>query len=122
MVIAISLAVGQAVARLRHLLILGDIGLSQEEIHYERNPDFIYRKVVDEYILVPIHQDVADMDSIYTLNGVGAFVWEHLDQPKTQAELQSAMLEEYDAEPEVIIADLENFLGEMTSIGALNKV
>jgi hypothetical protein len=96
--------------------------LERTEIHYERNPDFIYRKVVDEFILVPIHQDVADMDSIYTLNGVGAFVWEHLDQPRTQADLQAAMLEEYAADPEVIIKDLEHFLGEMTSIGALRRV
>jgi hypothetical protein len=92
------------------------------EMHYERNLNFIYRKVVDEFILVPIHQDVADMDSIFTLNGVGAFIWELLDQPRTQAELQSAMLEEFDAEPEVIISDLEKFLGEMTNIGALKKV
>jgi hypothetical protein len=95
--------------------------LGLNEIHYERNPDYIYRKVVDEFILVPIHQDVADMDSIYTLNGVGAFVWEHLDTPRTQADLQAAMLEEYDADPEVIISDLEHFLGEMTGIGALRK-
>jgi hypothetical protein len=94
----------------------------QNEIHYERNPDFIYRKVVDESILVPIHQDVADMDSIYTLNGVGAFVWEHLDQPRTQADLQAAILEEYAADPEGIIADLEHFLGEMTDISALRKI
>ncbi len=94
----------------------------QSEIHYERNPNFIYRKIVDETVLVPIHQDVADMDSIYTLNGVGAFVWEHLDKPRTQADLLATMLEEYAAEPDVIRSDLENFLGEMTSIGALNEI
>jgi hypothetical protein len=94
----------------------------EQIVRYERNPDFIFRKVVDEFILVPIHQDVADMDSIYTLNGVGAFLWGHLDQPRTQADLQAAMLEEYAADPQVLIADLERFLGEMTAIGALRKV
>jgi hypothetical protein len=96
--------------------------LVEQETHYERNPDFIFRKVVEECILVPIHQDVADMDSIYTLNEVGAFIWEHLDQLQTQAELQAAMLEEYEADPAVLIADLERFLAEMTTIGALRKV
>ena len=71
----------------------------QTEVHYERNPNYIFRKVVDEFILVPIHQDVADMDAIYTLNDVGAFIWEHLEQPGTQAELQAALLEEYTADP-----------------------
>ena len=89
---------------------------------YERNPDFIYRNILDEAVLVPIHQDVADMDCIYTLNGVGAFIWEHLDRPINQAGLQSALLDEYDADPEVLAADLQLFLDEMTAIGALRKV
>jgi hypothetical protein len=94
----------------------------EQEVHYERNPDYIFRKVVDEFILVPVHQDIADMDSIYTLNNVGAFIWEHLDQPGTQSGLLSALLEEYAADPQVLAADLERFLGEMTAIGALRKV
>lgn len=86
---------------------------------YQRNPDFIYRKIVDEVILVPIHNDVADMDAIYTLNGVGAFLWECLDQPVSQTYLQNIVLEAYEAEPGVVIADLEKFLGDLTSIGAI---
>jgi len=35
---------------------------------YERNESFIYRSIVNEAVLVPIHQDVADMECIYTLN------------------------------------------------------
>lgn len=89
---------------------------------YQRNEDFIYRKIVDEMILVPIHNDVADMDAIYTLNGVGAFLWDHLDRPTTQNHLQEAILSEYGVDPEVVFADLEKFLGEMTAIGAVQEV
>jgi hypothetical protein len=96
--------------------------LSENEKHYERNPDFIYRKIVDESVLVPIHRDVANMDSIYTLNSVGAFIWELLSQPATLAELQDAVLDEYNADPEVINADVVRFLDEMTSIDALREV
>ena len=96
--------------------------MALEVAHYERNPDFIFRKIVDESVLVPIHQDVADMDCIYTLNGVGAFVWEHLDAPATQADLQAAVLDEYAADPQALTTDLESFLHEMTTIGALRMV
>lgn len=92
------------------------------EKRYERNPDFIYRRIVDESVLVPIHQDVADMNCIYTLNGLGAFLWEKLAEPASRAELQSAVLAEYDADLEVLESDLEKFLAEMTSIGALREV
>jgi hypothetical protein len=96
--------------------------LAQEAVHYERNPNYIFRKVVDELILVPIHQDVADMDCIYTLNGVGAFVWQKLDGQATPADLQVAVAAEFAADPTVIAADLESFLREMTAIGAVRRV
>jgi hypothetical protein len=62
------------------------------------------------------------MDCIYTLNEVGASLWQRLEASATQAELQAALLEEYNAEPEAIASDLEAFLHEMTAIGAVRKV
>jgi hypothetical protein len=96
--------------------------LAQEEARYERNRDYIFRRIVDELVLVPIHQDVADMDCIYTMNSLGAFIWEKLDGPTTQAELQTAIVDEYAVAPEVVAADLDSFLKEMTAIGAVRKV
>jgi hypothetical protein len=65
---------------------------------------------------------VADMDCIYTLSPVAASIWQRLESPATLAELQAAIMEEYDIEPEVAAADLERFLGEMVAIDALRKV
>jgi len=93
----------------------------QNNKFFERDPDFIFRKIVDEAILVPIQRDVADMDCIYTLNDVGAFIWEHLAQPTTQENLEAALLEEYEEQAEVIKGDLASFLSEMLSIGAIKQ-
>lgn len=95
--------------------------MEKQEKQYERDPNFIYRKIVDESVLVPIHHDVADMDCIYTLNELGSFLWEFLEKPATQAELQTAVLDQYDADTSSLQTDLERFLEEMISIGALRK-
>ncbi len=92
------------------------------EIRYERNPEFIYRRIVDESVLVPLHNNVADMNCIYTLNEIGAFIWEHLNTPVTSKELEDALLLEYDAEPDELIRDLSDFLEELVSIKALREV
>ena len=89
---------------------------------YQRNPDYIFRKIVDELVLVPIRQDVADMDCIYTLNGVGAFIWERIDGQATPADLQSAVVKEYAAEPETVAEDVNAFLAELAAIGAIRRV
>ncbi len=93
-----------------------------EEARYARNPDFIYRKIVDESVLVPFHNNVVDMNCIYTLNGMGAFIWEQLAEPATRAQLEQAVLAEYDADPALVVADLDRFLAEMVSIGAMRQV
>jgi len=96
--------------------------LNENDVKFERNPDFIYRKIVDEVVLIPIHKQVADLDCIYSLNSVGASIWQLLEQLATKDALQSALLEEYDASPEMLSSDLENFLLEMESIGAIRRI
>lgn len=88
---------------------------------YQRNAAFISRKIVEETVLVPIHNNVADMNCIYTLNELGAFIWEQLEQPCTQARLNEVVLAAYDANPEILQQDISQFLAEMTEIGAIQK-
>jgi hypothetical protein len=96
--------------------------LTPTESRYQRNPEFIYRKIADESVLVPIHKDVADMESIYTLNAVGAFIWDLLEEPSSHMGILDAVMNAYDADPEVLTADLENFLHEMIAIDALREI
>lgn len=93
--------------------------MREETELYTRNPDFIFRKIVDEMILVPVHKNVADMDAIFTLNEVGAFVWKRIEHPSSLAEIEHALTGEFEADPEVIQSDLRQFLAEMVSIGAV---
>lgn len=92
------------------------------ETRYQRNPDFIFRKIVDEIVLIPVYQDVANMDSIFTLNEMGALIWDHLAEPLTQTNLQAVILDEYEVDPQVLISDIGNFLGQMKEFGAIHEV
>jgi hypothetical protein len=91
------------------------------EVLYERNSDFIFRRIVDDAVLVPIHRQVTDMDCIYTLNEVGALIWQRLEQPATAADLQDEILDQYEADPETVAADLHRFLEGMAAIGAVQR-
>lgn len=89
---------------------------------YEQNPAFIHRQIVDEMVLVPIHQNVVDMESVYTLNTVGASIWSLLKQPASHTELKSALLDEYDVDPDLLEADLIRFINEMLAINAIRMM
>jgi len=62
--------------------------LTEQDELFTRNPDFIFRRIIDETILVPVHRDLAEMDCIYTLNELGALLWEKLETPASKIELR----------------------------------
>jgi len=41
---------------------------------YSKNPEIVFRRIADEFILVPIRQKAVDLKSIYTLNETAAFI------------------------------------------------
>ena len=87
---------------------------------YKRNEDFVFRKIQDETILVPIKDNVGDMGSIYNLNEVGAFVWEQIDGKKTLLDLKNLMVEEYEVSSRQAEEDLCEFVSELKEIDAIH--
>ena len=63
---------------------------------YKKNENFVFRKIENETILVPIKDNVGDMGSIYNLNEVAAFVWEQLDGKKSLRDIKHCLSEEYE--------------------------
>jgi hypothetical protein len=52
---------------------------------YSRSERVIGRRILDDYILVPIVDRAADVDSIYDLNPAAAFIWSSSTGPATAA-------------------------------------
>ena len=88
---------------------------------FERNENFVFRRIGDETILVPIKKNVGDMGSIYNLNQVGALVWERLDGEKPLSRIKNMILEAFNVSPEEAEEDLCEFLNQLKEIGAVVK-
>ena len=52
----------------------------------------VTRKTGNEYVLVPITNNIADMNSVYTLNDTGAFIWEQINGKRNIEEILSALI------------------------------
>jgi len=73
----------------------------------------VTRKTGNEYVLVPVANNIADMNSVYTLSETGAFIWELIDGKKCVEDLIEALIREYDIDKENATADVLSFLDEM---------
>lgn len=89
---------------------------------YRHSPDMVFRQIADEYVLVPIRHDVADMEAVFTLGGVGARIWELLDGERDGYAVLGQILEEYDVAAEEARKDLVEFLEDLLAVQGILAV
>jgi hypothetical protein len=78
-----------------------------------RSPSVVTRKTGNEYVLVPVTNNIADMNSVYTLNETGAFLWELIDGENTIEDMIEALIREYDIDEQTATNDVFKFINEM---------
>jgi hypothetical protein len=86
---------------------------------YIKDTNIVFRKIADECILVPIKQKASDVDSIYTINEVGNFIWEQIDGVKPLSEIKDAIINEFEVASEEAERDLLDFLQQLEKAGAV---
>ena len=86
---------------------------------YQKNQNFVFRQIDDETILVPIKDSVGDLGSIYNLNEVAAFVWQHLDGKKTLENIKHMVTDEFEVSDPDAEQDLTEFVGQLEKIDAI---
>lgn len=89
---------------------------------YKRNEDFVFRQIRNETVLVPIKDNVGDLGSIYSLNEVGAFVWEHLDGKNRLTDIKDMISEEFEVSSQKAEEDLCEFVRQLKEIDAILQV
>jgi len=82
-----------------------------------RSQSVVARVVAGETLIVPVRAKVGDLASIYSFNGTGTLIWKLLETPKSVEELASAIVQEYEVEPEQAERDVAEFVGEMKAVG-----
>ena len=78
----------------------------------KKSKNAVFRKIGDEYILVPIAASVADVESIFNLNETGAAIWDKIDGKKSLKEIIKEIAEEYEVNKQLEMDVLE-FVNEM---------
>ena len=76
------------------------------------HPDVVARKVSGEFVLVPLRQAHV-LQAMYTLNPVGAFLWNELKVGQTEFDLVTSLLAQYAVNSEQAHNDVSDFLTQL---------
>ena len=71
-------------------------------------------KTGNEYVLVPIANNIADMNSMYTLNETGAYIWERINGENSVEDIINEMMMEYEVDYDSASNDVFSFLDDMS--------
>ena len=82
---------------------------------------FVLEEVGGTYLAVAVGDRAEEVNALIRMNGSGAFLWNLLSESdKTEEELLSAMLAEYDVAEEIARADIKKFVKQLSDGGLLD--
>lgn len=88
-------------------------------IVYNKSEHFVEKKIGEEKVLVPLSNNVADMNHVFTLNSVATFIYNQIDGVKSVMDIYELMINEYDVSMDVAKNDIEHFIRDSVSRGVL---
>ena len=81
--------------------------------------NLVLREVAGTWVVLPTNSNVLDFDGMITLNETGIVLWKLLEKGSSYEEMTSALLEEYDASREQVLADVHEFVEKLKSAGCV---
>jgi hypothetical protein len=85
-----------------------------------RSPRMVGRKIGSEFVLVPLADRGADLDSILNLNKVAAFIWEQLDGASTGDDVVAAVVERFVVKRPRAERHYLDLIDDLVSVGAVH--
>ncbi len=79
----------------------------------KQSPSVVTRKTGNEYVLVPVADNIADMNSVFTLNETGAFIWEQIDGKNNINNIIQNLTAEFAIDRDTAEKDVQSFMDDM---------
>ncbi len=79
----------------------------------KKNPRIVARKSGDECILVPITDNVANMEAVYTMNETASFIWDNIDGEKTLEDIARVMSGEFATDIDTALNDIVELVNDL---------
>ena len=79
----------------------------------------VLRNIAGDFVLVSAGQTVKNFNRLFSINEVGARIWELLPECDTEDQIVSQLEKEYDAPVELLKKDVAEFLKKLKSLELL---
>ncbi len=96
--------------------------MSEAKKTFARKGEFALRVIDDQAVLMPLRDGGAGQDFIYTLNDVGAAIWQLIEPGRDADEIGRLIAQEFDVSVERATEDVGAFLDLLVAKGLIGEV
>lgn len=86
---------------------------------FRKKGESVTRSIAGETLVVPVRGHVGDLDAIYALNDVAAFIWEQFDEQKSVSQVVEAVCREFDVAREQAETETTEFIAALEAAGMI---
>lgn len=87
-----------------------------------KDENLMARNIAGETLIVPIRNSIGDLNSIFTLNEVGARIWQLIDGQRSVHQIAGVISTEYDVAEALAITDVLELFDSMQQAGLVRPV
>ena len=88
---------------------------------YKLKNGFMIREIGNQIMAVPVGKQTSEIHGMIALSESAKLLWEVLRNGATVEELTDVLMENYEVERSVAVADVENFIKLLSAQGALES-
>ena len=85
----------------------------------QKTQSFIKRDISGETILIPIGETAQSFNGMITLQGIGGFIWDHIEEAESLEHLIDMITEEYDVDRATVGSDAIEFIMQLLRSGMI---
>ena len=89
---------------------------------YEVTKNYVHRKIVDEFILVPVKAHLRQKNNMIVLNPMAALIYTGLVEKKDKQTISKEILTSFDTSEETIENDFEKFTAQLIELEAISVI
>ena len=89
---------------------------------YSKNQDVVFRRIANDFLLIPVRQKAIDLKSIYTMNEAAAFIWELIDDNTAVSQIMDRFVEEFEIEASRAVSDITSLLSQLEALSFIRKI
>ncbi len=93
--------------------------LQQGGYKMKLKPDYVLRKVLGSWVVLPLNEQVLNFNGVMTLNNSGVLLWNALSSGADREALVEMLTEKYDVSAHQARSDVDEFIEKLVRAGCL---